>query len=31
MGGESPTVGITGFTTGAGFNWKLSALYGSGG
>ena len=31
MGGLSPTVGVTGFVTGAGFNWKLSAFYGCGG
>ena len=31
MGGLSPTVGVTGFVTGAGFNWKLGAFYGCGG
>lgn len=30
MGGQCPMVGVAGFLLGAGFNWKLSPLYGSG-
>ncbi len=31
MGGQCPSVGVSGFVLGGGFNWKLSPLYGSGG
>ena len=30
MGGMCPSVGVSGFVLGGGFNWKLSPLYGSG-
>lgn len=30
MGGMCPSVGVSGFLLGGGFNWKLSPYYGSG-
>ena len=30
LGGYCPTVGVSGFTLGGGFNWSTSPFYGSG-